>query len=43
MKNWSCAKERYKGLLSRFGLVRKGFAEEMMPELKDEQEFIGEE
>ena len=43
MKNWSCAKERYKVLLNRFGLDKKGFAEEMMPELKDEQELIGEE
>ena len=44
-KNYSCAKkEKYKVLLkfilSRFGLVRKGFAEEMTPALKDQQEVI---
>lgn len=46
MENCSCAKKkRYqvllKFLLSGFGLVKGGFAEEMSPELKDEQEFIG--
>lgn len=38
MKNWHCTKERYKMLLElilrRFGLIKEGFVQEMIPELK---------